>query len=267
MSWPIGLATGGSREIPILDVLRDAARAGFDGVEIGTTPRHFDPWSQAEACDVHRELQQSGLPAVSIHAPFGGILDLSDPNPHHRNAAVGGIVQAATVLQQLGGRVIVVHPTDVPRSAGQVNGRLDACAQSLRVLDGVIQRMGLQLAVESPLPHLIGGQPDEFDWILERLDHAPCVCLDVSHVWLGGNWDEFVRIAGGRTVHVHASDNRGSFDDHLPPGEGVIDWGHVAESLRSARYAGWIILEIALPAEHRDETLARARAVAARWFG
>ena len=48
-------------------------------------------------------------------------------------------------------------------------------------------------------------------------------------------------------MHVHASDNRGRFDDHLPPGEGHIDWRDIRDSLRRAKFAGWVMLELGCP--------------------
>jgi sugar phosphate isomerase/epimerase len=245
VSWRIGIATGGCVDKPILEVLRQFGEAGFHAVEIGTPPKHFDPWQKGQVDIVSDHLRRAGTTAVSIHAPFGGILDLSDPNPHHRSAAIGGILQAASVLRELGGSVVVVHPSDVPRDSLDVGQRLEAAAGGLAVLAQSCRQMGLRLAIESPLPHLIGGDPTEFAWLLGRVDTNAGVCLDTSHTFLGGHWAEFVRVAGSRLIHVHACDNRGSFDDHLPPGEGVIDWGAVVESLRQAGYDGWIILEIA----------------------
>jgi sugar phosphate isomerase/epimerase len=267
MSWQIGVGTGGAHDQPILDVLGDMQSAGFAGVELGTPPRHFDPWRQDQVDAVGIELRRCGIAAVSIHAPFGGILDLSEPNAHHRHAAIGGILQAASVVKLLGGDIVVVHPTDVPRTAGAMSGRLETAVESLATLGRACRRLDLRLAVESPLPHLIGGHPDEFGWILGRLDDDIGVCLDTGHLWLGGHWDAFLALAGSRLAHVHASDNRGSFDDHLPPGDGVIAWDHVAGGLRHAGYRGWIVLEIGFPNGDRRGTLARARHAAQRWFG
>ena len=266
MTWRIGIATGGCTHKPILDVLEPLARAGFPGIEVGTPPRHFDPWEKSQVEAVAEHLQRNRVAAVSIHAPFGGILDLSDPNPHHRAAAIGGILQAASVLHRLGGSIVVVHPTDVPRSAETVGARLAACADALSILARSCAGMGLRLAVESPLPHLIGGHPDEFRWILGRLDGHAGVCLDTSHTFLGHHWKEFVEAAGASLIHVHACDNRGSFDDHLPPGEGMIDWGLVVESLRVAKYDGWIMLELACIEESQDAPFARIRSSAERIF-
>ncbi len=263
----MGIATGGCVERPILDVLQTIARCGFRAVEIGTPPKHFDPWRREQVQAVEKLLRLTGINAVSIHAPFGGILDLSDPNPHHRSSAIGGILQAAAVLQELGGSVVVVHPTDVPRNSEDVGRRLEASAGSLAILAQSCERMGLRLAIESPLPHLIGGAPQEFAWLLQRVDGSAGVCLDTSHTCLGGNWNEFLKVAGPRLLHVHVCDNRGSFDDHLPPGEGVIQWDEIIESLRRAEYEGWMILEIACPEEPQDDRFVRVRESAERLFG
>jgi sugar phosphate isomerase/epimerase len=44
---------------------------------------------------------------------------------------------------------------------------------------------------------------------------------------------------------IHASDNRGSYDDHLPPGRGNIDWPGFLRTLSQSRFGGTIMLEIA----------------------
>jgi sugar phosphate isomerase/epimerase len=72
-------------------------------------------------------------------------------------------------------------------------------------------------------------------------------------------------LAGERLIHVHACDNRGTYDDHLPPGMGVIDWGSVVESLRGVGYQGWVILELAC-FESGGEGLIRIRNTAEAIF-
>jgi sugar phosphate isomerase/epimerase len=57
-------------------------------------------------------------------------------------------------------------------------------------------------------------------------------------------------------VHVH--DNRGHRDDHLPPGDGVIDWPDVVQSLKAASYDGWLMLELSCPPRDRSAYLSRA---------
>ena len=58
--------------------------------------------------------------------------------------------------------------------------------------------MGVVLTVESPLPHLLGGNADEFAWILEPLPPYVRVCLDTSHTTLGHQWHRFVEVSGAQ---------------------------------------------------------------------
>jgi sugar phosphate isomerase/epimerase len=258
MRWTIGVSTGAWVDRPILEVLGWVQETGIQAVEIGTPVRHFDPWRHQQIAAVGRFLAETGIHPLSIHAPFGGLLDLSDPNPHHRHAAVGGILTAASALKQLGGRIVVVHPSDVPRERQDVQQRLDHCLEALAVLARACVQSELTLAIETPLPHLIGGHPDEFAWLLRGLDDSAHVCLDTSHTTIGGCWHRFVQLAGERLAHVHANDHRGHADDHLPPGDGIIDWPDIIRTLRAVGYEGAIILELNRPTDGPPAFLRRA---------
>jgi sugar phosphate isomerase/epimerase len=258
MSWRIGASTGGCVDRPILEVLDAVRDAGIDGVEVGTPPRHFDPWRESEVRALRDRLRSDAIRAISIHAPFGGLLDLSDPNPHHRHAAIGAILTAAAALKDLGGRHVVVHTSDVLRNNQDVSLRLRLIQESLQVLARTCDHLGLVLTVESPLPHLIGGSPEEFAWILESLPPSVAVCLDTGHTTLGHQWRRFLDVSKGRLSHIHANDHHGRFDDHLPPGDGTLDWNAIGRDLQEAQFDGWIMLELRCPAGSISEHLARA---------
>jgi len=134
VKWRVGVSTGACVGRDITAALDAVQQAGFHGIEVGTTPGHFDPWNMDQVRALAARINASGIVPISIHAPFGGLLDLSDPNPHHRHAAVGGIMAAASALRQLGGSIVVVHTTDVPRNGQDVSQRLADCASALTVL-------------------------------------------------------------------------------------------------------------------------------------
>jgi sugar phosphate isomerase/epimerase len=247
MTWQIGIASGACTDCSILDVIPALKAAGARGIEVGTPPRHFDAWRDDQVAALGESLRHAAMHAVSIHAPFGEALDLADPNPQHRHAAIGAILTAAGALKRLGGRLVVAHPSDLERTRHDVRERLADSARSLAVVCEHCHDLGLTLAIESPLPHLVGGHPDEFAWLLDHVNPAVRVCLDTGHTSLGGHWPQFMRVAGTRLVHVHASDNHGRYDDHLPPGDGAIDWTAIARSLREAAFDGWIMLELRCP--------------------
>lgn len=258
MTWRIGVATGACIDHPILRALDAIEASGVLGVEFSTPQHHFAPWEPAQVEAVAGRLHGSPLLPVSMHAPFGGRLDLSDADPHRLQDSLRTVLTTAQALARLGGQVLVAHPTDIVRSGEDVQARLDRAATSLRALTEGCKNLGLTLAIESPLPHLIGGHPDEFAWLLQRVGPDARVCLDTGHTHLGGHWRRFVEIAGDRLVHVHAHDNRGQYDDHLSPGDGHIAWHDIRRTLRESKYAGWIILELNCPHESLCGHFARA---------
>ena len=260
MHWQIGASTGCCVDRPVLEVLDAIRGAGIDAVEVGTPPRHFDPWRESEVRALRERLYSHAIRPISIHAPFGGLLDLSDPNPHHRHAAIGAILTAGAALKDLGGRNVVVHTSDVPRHGQDVPLRLRLIQESLLVLARACDHMDLILTVESPLPHLIGGSAEEFAWILEGLPAAVAVCLDTSHTTLGHQWRRFVEVSKGRLSHVHANDHHGRFDDHLSPGDGVLDWQAIGRDLQDVHFDGWIMLELRCPTGSISDHFARALA-------
>jgi sugar phosphate isomerase/epimerase len=241
-----------------MDVWDALEQSGVAGVELGTPPQHFDPWKDDEVAALAARQRSGGPRIISIHAPFGGLLDLADPNPYHRYAAIGAIMAAGRALKRLGGSIVVVHPSDRVRQADDVQQRLENCRDSLKSLGAACRHESLQLTVESPLPHLIGGHVDEFTWLLASLDPSVGVCLDTGHIALGRAWPAFLAASQGRLRHIHASDNHGQYDDHLPPGDGSIDWPAIRRSLVAVNFQGWVMLELRCPKGSLAEDLGRA---------
>ena len=62
-------------------------------------------------------------------------------------------------------------------------------------------------------------------------------------------------------IHVH--DNAGGRDDHLPPGNGRIDWEAMLRELVAIGFRGSLILELA---EQKDANVAMANARRGRQY-
>jgi sugar phosphate isomerase/epimerase len=152
MSAAVGLATGACHSLSILDTIDAIAGSGVTGLEIGTPPRHFDLWQSAQIGAVAERLGRHRLRAVSIHAPFGIGLDLADPQERHRHAALEAIGAAARAIKRLGGRIVVVHPSDLPRHAHDVAARLADSARGLSELARACRQEDLTLPASASIP-------------------------------------------------------------------------------------------------------------------
>jgi sugar phosphate isomerase/epimerase len=247
MKWEIGLSTGIAYRHPIGQALDAIAHAGFRNLEISTAPQHLDLADTRGLEELRDRMARLGLTPRSLHAPFGHDVNLTSPDAGQRREALERLIRAADALRILGGTHYVIHPGgEDQRWIWEREARLGHSVEGLTRVWEACRARRLTLVVETPLPHLLGGQPVDFSWILDRLPlEGTGVCLDTSHTSLGGFLFEVIERFGPRIVHVQASDNCGVTDDHLPPGEGRIDWRHVVSSLERVGYQGTLVLEVA----------------------
>lgn len=246
MKLEIGLSTGIAYTHPLLDVLPFIADCGFRAIEVSTAPDHlrYDDVETVETA--RRRIAELGLEVRSLHAPFGHDLNLTSPDPEQRRHTIECLTKAAEALRRLGGRLYVIHPGgEDQRWAWDRQQRLDLSIEGLTRISSECRQRGLTLVVETPLPHLLGGQIEDLAFIVDRLPEGVGVCVDTSHTSLGGSLFEAIERFAPRLCHVQASDNHGHTDDHLVPGEGVIDWRRVLSALERVRYTGTFMLEVA----------------------
>jgi sugar phosphate isomerase/epimerase len=96
------------------------------------------------------------------------------------------------------------------------------------------------------LPHLFFGHTRDVLWILGALETVDVgICLDTGHAHLSGDLSTVAHKLSGHLWMVHASDNCGQYDDHLPPGDGNIAWQPFIDQLDRLHFSGTFILEIA----------------------
>ena len=88
--------------------------------------------------------------------------------------------------------------------------------------------------------------------------HA-AVCMDLNHSSLRENLETAAAGCAELIANIHVSDNRGEKEDHLIPGEGVLDFVPAMRALRAAGYSGPVNLECHLPSPPDVATLVRLR--------
>jgi len=103
------------------------------------------------------------------------------------------------------------------------------------------------LGVEVVLENLIEPDPGLMARLHDAVAHDSFkLCLDVGHVnvWGGGSPARWIEAWGHRLRHVHLHDNHGKTDEHLPPGQGTLDFTALFASLRTHSPDATVSLEV-----------------------
>jgi sugar phosphate isomerase/epimerase len=247
--WPCGLSTGCFYRTPILDALPAIRDGGFQLLEICSFPAHLDCHDARQVEAAAEALRAHGMQAASLHAPYAPHIDIAHPDPAQRDASVRELLVAAESAQRLGCRFLVLHPG--PEQEGrprpeQWYDRMHHAAESLNRIATRCRELGLVLLLENMLPHLMFGHTGDMLFLLGAIRETNVgTCLDTGHAWLSRDLPTVVHKLSGHLRMLHANDNRGHRDDHLPPGQGSIDWKSLVCQLIRWRFRGTIILELA----------------------
>ncbi|QDU74621.1 endonuclease IV [Bremerella volcania] len=246
--WPIGLSTGCFYQTSIFDCLEHIRSAGFALIEVCSFPAHLDYHDSEAVNRAARLIRDLELDPYSFHAPFAEHIDLTSLDSQIRDKSLAEMLKAAEAAAELGVRHFVIHPG--PENANIPNDqrlrRMDNAAGALNQLAQQCRQLGISLVLENMLPHLFFGRARDVLWILGALDTTEVgICLDTGHAHLSGDLRTVAHKLSGHLWMIHASDNHGKHDDHLPPGEGEIAWETLIDQLSRLHFHGAFILEIA----------------------
>lgn len=193
-----------------------------------------------------KEISQSRGLNLSVHAPFVDV-NIASPNSSFRRVVLKRLERSLRLASTLDATLWVFHSglrTGVSHFHPEEDWRLNL--QSIRELLGAASEIGVRMTIENtpePFAFILKGVDDFARFYDDLGDVDLGLTLDVGHANVNGQIYEFVEEFSGRLVHVHASDNDGTFDSHLGIGEGNIDWNKVAASLKNINYRGVVIVE------------------------
>ncbi|KMQ53038.1 Xylose isomerase [Chitinispirillum alkaliphilum] len=246
----------------IFDCLEMIRSAGFRMVEVCSSPMHLDYHDIEAVRRASQRMNELGMEPYSFHAPFVDV-DISSLDSRVREVSQREILVAAEAAAVFGVRHFVIHPGPDVSLTFSVEEKYQRLKNASAVLDNVARRcqqLGVGLVLENMLPHLPFGSPSDMMWILGEMENLNiCICLDTGHAALSGDIYNIMYKLTGHLRIIHANDNGGAGDDHLPPGKGVIDWKKVLYELGETEFHGGMILELSGADTDPYETLEKAR--------
>ena len=204
------------------------AEAGFKRLELSR--KHSDLTARRDL------IASMGLKVWAVHGILGSDSISSDEAIRRRSVEVElARMEDSAVFAPC---PYVVHYLD--RSHDPAVGK--AFRKSVEELAAKAVELGLILAIET-VPHKPSNEryPDSVEVAdFARSFDSPnvAVCVDVNHSNLNEDLLQVARNCSGLISNIHVSDNHGEWEDHLPPGEGIIDFPSVLTALRENGYEG-----------------------------
>jgi len=223
------------------EVLGLYARAGCRIVQV-----YRNRLRNISARDVRALMPDEPLTIDSIHGVFGDDIDPSSEDESHRRRSVDLYRAEAEFCRELGGDLVVVHPSPARAPVGSLETKY---VQLRRSFDE-FQRMGdefrVRFAFENMPPyHPIGNDPVRLAREVAGAAMPRVVFLiDTGHAHMTGRAGEAVRAAGSTIAYTHVHDNDGAVDSHRLPYRGTLPWDDLGDALREVRYKGVFLLEV-----------------------
>ena len=225
------------------EAFRMVKEAGFDGIDysfFAPSPEESpltDGYLQ-RAAQTRLLLDKYGLVCNQAHATFGKSVygDPMDQSCWEYDQ----IVRAMEYSSIIGVKHIVVHCIKPPAGVDVIAYNVEY----YRSLQPYAERFGVKIAVENLMTTLC--RPDDYNAALAQLDPKWFVALvDVGHSHYAKTPPEtFIReVDPNRLKGLHIHDNDSTWDTHLFPYMGTIQWDHVMEALAEVGYQGDLTLE------------------------
>lgn len=231
-------------------LLGEIAKAEIPAVEVFCASVHFDYRSGEAVRDLASALSEHGLALNSLHAPTerdaisghqtGMPISISDPERIRRIDAVDEVKRALEVAERIPFRYLVQHIGSGRQSADP--RKMDAAFASLESLAIFAKHRGVMIAIENKADEL--SCPASLHQFIHDTHLQVKFCFDVGHAHIEGGVEAGLELMRERVVSVHVHDNHGDKDEHLPPGEGTIDWDAAFAALASAPEKPELVMEL-----------------------
>lgn len=260
-----GYGTNGLSDHRLDDVLAVLAEAGYDGVALTLDHHHLDPFDPDRRDQVQRLRRRLAAHGLAVVIETGARF-LLDPRAKHqptlcsaeeadrarrirylRAALAVGVELSAEAVSFWSG---TPEPGTLPEAAWE--RLVDGCG----VLVEEAAAEGIRLGFE-PEPGMLVDRIESYERLAAALGDPPGfgLTLDIGHCRVNEDDDEAacVKRAGPRLVNVQIEDMRRGVHEHLPLGEGEIDFPAVLAALSQAGYRGLVSVELPRHSYRADE--------------
>ncbi|MFK8905529.1 sugar phosphate isomerase/epimerase family protein [Streptomyces sp. YS-3] len=256
MSIRLGYGTNGLTDLRLDDALALLADLGYEGVGLTLDHMHLDPLAPGlgeRTAAVARRLGELGLD-VTVETGARYVLDprrkhgpsLLDPDPRARARRTELLVTAVRVAADLGAHAVHCFSGITPAGLDD-DTAWKLLGEALEPVLDAASQSGVPLAIEPEPGHLLATLADFHRLRAQLGDPEPLgLTLDIGHCQCLEPLPpaECVRAAAPWLRHVQIEDMRRGVHEHLPFGDGEIDFPPVLAALDATGYRGLTVVEL-----------------------
>lgn len=218
----LGLSTWSLLGIDVYGAVRAIGDAGYEYVELwGEVPHAYPEWVDRKKL---KDVLSTYDMVATTHAPFTD-LNIASPFQPVKTAVERALTEFVEFSAYLGGKMVTVHPGSVhnellvPRSA---EAAISTLKKMVTAAGGRLSvNVENQMRGSSKYHYPLAATEESLRAILAGVEGSE-VTFDTGHAHASGqDLLKFSTSLGERVKEVHLSDNAGSSDDHLVPGEGT----------------------------------------------
>ncbi len=182
----------------------------------------------------------------SVHPPAWDI-NLTSENKAIRESSYNEYIKAIQFAEKIGAVHVVIHPGFIFSPVFDRKLAQKRAADYINRLCKIAKPLGVKLGIEN-----VGYNGSsiftekEFLHFLDDIDETAGYLIDTGHAHLN-NWNipSMIEQVSDRLLALHLHDNSGKADEHLPIGEGTIEWDSIFRSILSNNNESQLILEYA----------------------
>ena len=184
----------------------------------------------------------------TVHSPFSDI-NISSLNKSIRKESIRQVKYSIFAVNEIGGNVLTFHPGRHSAATSKSRGNTKKILfDSLKKISDYNKDYGVTIALEN-MPDTFITTMKVSQEVLEVLENKQLSeikhTMDVGHLETNNvDIGEYIHDLRKYLIHMHLHDNFGEFDNHLPLGEGNINFPKIFRALKEINYVGRIILEM-----------------------
>jgi len=238
---------------PIEELLEYAILHNLKHIEIHPSKKHssVDSFTEERIKKLLAVTNKNKI-SLSVHIPHN--INISDIIPPIRKKHISKLREYVHLAKKLNVLYITLHIGSFfwfPIKKHMRFRALKRFVNNIKPFVKYCESNNIILALENsvPLPggndfYYLGDNINDFEFLFHQLNSKSLgFCLDTGHANIAEGIEKYISKFGSKIVTVHYHDNKKKDDEHLPVGNGNINWKLFSKLIQTQNFCGPFISE------------------------